>query len=131
MASENRAKVQQAVQSLRLAITDSDLAMLADAETGLVLCTDSAAPLSHDALERIADGARTDLGASYLADLSGGEATVSVTRVDAAGWTVAMRTGAGDEIIVCRTPGAPDRAALDQAANTVFDLLRLTGGNET
>ncbi len=128
MANDSRQKTQAAVAALRESLTSCDLAMVADLETGLVLCTDTASTMPHDTLERIANDARTDLSAPWVEAMTAPDQTVSVSRIDAAGCTVVLHPAGGGEIVVCRCTAAPDRAALDRAAGAVFDVLSSTEG---
>ncbi len=128
MATDSRQKTQAAVAALRESLTDCDLVMVADAETGLVLCTDMASTLSHDTLERIADGARAGLSAPWVEAMATPDQPVSITRIDANIHTVTLRPAVGEEIVVCRCTTAPDRAVLDPAAGAIFDVLSATEG---
>ncbi len=123
MASESRQKTQDAVNALRDSIENCDLAMLIDSDTGLVLCIDSETTLPHDVLERIADTAKVDAGSPLAKAMADDGAPLSVSKIDADGWTVALKASAGDEFLVCRCATAPDRTALDAAAQVVFDVL--------
>ena len=128
MANESRQKTQAAVDALRDSVAGCDLAMVADVETGLVLCTDGASAQPHDVLERLSDAVRADLSAPWVEAMATGDKTVSVARIDADGHTVALRPAGGEEIVICRCSTTPDREALDRAASAVFDVLSSTAG---
>jgi hypothetical protein len=126
MASELKRKTQEAIEGLRERVSDCDLAMLVDRETGLILSKSTETTVSQNLLETIANTARGDLDSmlsNSVSDLSENAALLSVSRVEKSGVTVVFRSLlSADEALVCRFTSPPDRAELSISANAVFEV---------
>ncbi len=126
MSAAMRLKTQEAVDRLVASVDTCNVALLTDSSTGLILCTSSDSAMPQNALERFADDMKADLAYPYIdAAVEVAECkTVSSTRIDADGWVIALRAmPSGEDILICRCDDAPDRAALNEAAAAVFELM--------
>ncbi len=126
MASDLRVKTQNAIDALREANKNCSLAMLIDGDTGLVLCKSSQSVIPQDELDELAASTQTQRGnliASAMVDMSSKARSMSWSQFDkTAVTTVVSSVGANQDTLVCRFDSAPDRSALFESAQTIFDL---------